>query len=103
MIKSRLIKSATVAALLGATALFPSGAHAWSLNTQIAAQANTGSLWTWTLQNGGRDLRLGMMSGTSPSVAPMSGIGSDHPIAFQANTGSLWTTGAFGRGDNGMG
>src|SRR4051794_5365058 len=102
MVKSRLITLAA-AACIGAGALFPSGAHAWSRNLQIAFQANTGNLWTWTIDNPGRDTGMGMMAGTSPSVAPMSGVGSDHPIAFQANTGRLWTAGAFGPGDTGLG
>lgn len=102
MRRSRLINLATLAACVGAAALWPSGAQAVSLNTEIAFQANTGSLWTWTV-NGAHDMRLGMMAGTSPSVAPLSGFASDHEIAFQANTSSLWTTGAFGQGDMRLG
>jgi surface antigen len=58
----------------------------------VAMQANTGALLVsyleanhnvaWTTNTG-----LGMMSGTSPSVAPAPGGG--YTVAFQANTGAL--------------
>ncbi len=67
--------------------------------SQAAFQANTGSLWaTGTL--GTTDTRLGMMQGTSPSLALVSG---GYQTAFQANTGRLWTTGALGTRDLGLG
>jgi hemolysin type calcium-binding protein len=84
--------------VLAAACLSVPGAQAWSTNMEIAFQANTGDLWTWTIDNPGSNTGMGMMAGTNPSVAPLSGFGSDHEIAFQANTGYLWTTGAFGQG-----
>ena len=58
---------ALVAALAAAWVSVPA-AQALSQVTEIAFQANTGSLWTWTLLGGARDTGLGMMPGTSPSV-----------------------------------
>jgi hypothetical protein len=60
---------------------------------QIAFQANTGDLWTFTASDPGSATPYGLMAGTSPSVAPVASLGSNHEIAFQANTGHLWTTG----------
>jgi hypothetical protein len=70
---------------------------------EIAFQANTGDLWTWTIGNPGSNTGLGMQAGSNPSVTAVAGIGSNHEIAFQANNGDLWTTGAFGQGDTGLG
>jgi hypothetical protein len=92
-----------IAAALSAACVSVPAAQALSLNTEIAIQANTGNLWTWTATGGAHDTGLGMMQETSPSVAPLSGFGSNHEIAFQANTGDLWTTGAFGQGDMHLG
>jgi hypothetical protein len=55
-------------------------------------QANTTALWL--AQTGGANLGLGLMPGTSPSIATLPGGG--YQIAFQANTGALWSTGTLG-------
>jgi Papain family cysteine protease len=65
----------------------------------VAFQANTGNLWT-TGPVGTRDLGLGMMAGTSPSITVARG---GDTVAFQANTGNLWTTGPDGTHDHGLG
>jgi hypothetical protein len=65
----------------------------------VAFQANTGNLWV--VGNSGKgDMGLGMMAGTSPSIAS---IGNDWVVAFQANTSNLWVVGRFGKGDTGLG
>jgi hypothetical protein len=56
---------------------------------QVAFQANTGYLWTYTPTSGGTSLALGMAAGTSPAVVGL--INGGYEIAFQANTGYLWT------------
>ena len=84
--------------VLAAACVSVPAAQALSQVTEIAFQANTGNLWTYTVGDPGSNIGMGMMAGTSPSVAPLSGIGSNHEIAFQANTSNLWTTGAFGQG-----
>ena len=91
---------AVVLALAAACVIVP-GAQALDVTTEIAVQANTGVLWTWTAA-GAADTGLGMKRGTSPSVDPF-GVGSDHLVVFQANTGDLWTTGSGGHGDSGVG
>ena len=63
---------------------------------EAAFQANTGSLWT-VGSAGNQDWKLGMMSGTSPSITALPGGGFE--AAFQANTGSLWTVGSAGNQD----
>ena len=88
---------AFVVALAAACGYVPA-ARAFSTNTEIAFQANTGDLWTWAIDNPGSSTGMGMMAGSGPSVAPLPGFGSNHEIAFQAKTGYLWTTGAFGQG-----
>jgi hypothetical protein len=55
----------------------------------IAFQDNTGFLWTRPDTGRPVNLKLGMMAGTSPSVAGLPGGG--YVIAFQDNTGFLWT------------
>ena len=89
-----------VVTLAAACELAPA-AQALDRTTEIAGQANTGILWTWTIA-GAADTGLGMMRGTSPSVDPF-GVGSNHLVVFQANTGDLWTTGSGGHGDTGFG
>ena len=69
--------------------------HFKDIGTGIAFQANTGNLWAVGAAGSG-DLKLGMMKGTSPSIAAVSG---GYEIAFQANTGNLWAVGAAGSGD----
>jgi hypothetical protein len=60
---------------------------------QVAAQANTGSLWI--LGNfGNRNWELGMMGGSSPSITTLSD--GAWVAAMQANTGSLITAGTAG-------
>jgi hypothetical protein len=66
----------------------------------IAFQASTGNLWVVGTDGEG-DTRLGMMRGTSPSLAWNPAGGSI--VAFQANTGHLWTSGALGAGDTQLG
>jgi hypothetical protein len=63
---------------------------------EVAFQANTTDLWTVGEDPHG-DWRLGMMPGTSPSIAALPGGG--YVVAFQANTGNLWTIGADNHGD----
>ena len=53
-----------------------------------AFQANTGHLWTHTSDSASHDLDLGMMAGTSPSIAPEPTF--EWMTAFQASTGNLW-------------
>jgi hypothetical protein len=62
-----------------------------SASYEAAFQANTSSLWSVGADNHGA-WGLGMMAGTSPSVANLMTGG--YEMAFQANTGSLWTVGA---------
>ena len=57
----------------------------------IAFQANTGSLYSYSSTSGSSDLQLGMMAGTSPSIAGLASGG--YEIAFQSNTGVLWFAG----------
>jgi hypothetical protein len=53
----------------------------------VAFQATTGDLWT--TQNGASEnLQLGMMNGTTPSLATLPS--GELAMAFQANTGDLW-------------
>ena len=51
---------------------------------EVAFEANTGSLWT-TATEGSANWELGMMPGTSPAVAALSGGGFE--VAFQAKYG----------------
>ncbi|GAA1048544.1 M23 family metallopeptidase [Arthrobacter russicus] len=69
-------------------------------NDTVVFQANTGSLFQ-VGPAGTSDLRLGVMPGTSPSIAKLAN--GQNVIAFQANTGSLFTTGAGGTKDWGFG
>jgi N-acetylmuramoyl-L-alanine amidase len=58
---------------------------------EVAFQANTGALWTvGSALN--QNWSLGMMPGTSPTIAALAGGGFE--VAFQANTGALWTVGS---------
>jgi len=66
---------------------------------EVAFQANTGNLWTVGSDNHG-DTKLGMMAGTSPSIAA---VGGSYEVAFQANTGNLWTVGSDNHGDWNLG
>ena len=66
----------------------------------MAFQANTSNLWTVGAA-GCRAWELGLMAGTSPSIAALAGGGFQ--VAFQANTGSLWTVGTAGIRDWGLG
>jgi hypothetical protein len=68
--------------------------------TQTAFQANTTELWT---AGGARvqDLKLGMMPGTSPSIAEVPS--GSYEIAFQANSTNLWTVGAVDVADHQLG
>jgi len=66
-------------------------------NDEIAFQANTGYLWTWTPSGGGHDTGLKMAAGTSPS------IDSYGDIAFQGPHGNLWVTGPGGTYNLGLG
>jgi hypothetical protein len=68
--------------------------------SQVAFQANTGSLWV-TGAHGTGDWGLGMAGGTSPSIAALAGGG--YQVAFQANTGELWVAGSAGTGPTGLG
>ena len=60
---------------------------------EVAFQANNGSLYTYS-PSGPSKLTLGMMPGTSPSIAAVTG---GYEIAFQANTGTLWGRGRGGQ------
>ncbi|MDX6245108.1 MAG: hypothetical protein QOE76_2831 [Frankiales bacterium] len=67
---------------------------------EAAFQANTGNLWTVGSADNG-DHHLGMMAGTSPSIAVLPSGG--YEVAFQANTGNLWTVGSADNGDHQLG
>jgi GH25 family lysozyme M1 (1,4-beta-N-acetylmuramidase) len=62
---------------------------------ETAFQANTGNLWT-VGTGGDKDWKLGMMDGTSPSIAAVKG---GFEVAFEANTTDLWTVGDAGNRD----
>jgi hypothetical protein len=55
---------------------------------EVAFQASNGDLYLYSSASGETKLGLGMMAGTSPSIAAS---GSGFEVAFQANTGDLWT------------
>ena len=83
----------------------PSVACEW----EVAFQANTGSLWTYSDEGsagsgsrGYRNWNLGMSAGTSPSITVTYSLGGAE-IAFQANSGDLWTVGQDNSGDSGLG
>jgi surface antigen len=59
----------------------------------VAFQADDGDLWT-VRSAGDKNWRLGMMKGTSPSIAATPGDG--YEVAFQADNGDLWTAGPGG-------
>ncbi len=61
-------------------------AGAW----EVAFQANTGVLWTYTSTGVASNVALSMAAGTSPSITTLAG--GRIIIAFQANTGSLSTS-----------
>ena len=67
---------------------------------EVAFQANTGSLYTYSPSTGGDNLNLGMMAGTSPSIAAVPG---GYEIAFQSNTGSLYAVGDDGSSNLNLG
>jgi hypothetical protein len=94
----RLALAVPAAGLALAAAVIPAGtASAAPVSgslpaAEIAFQANTGHLWTWS-PAGASDTGLGMWAGTSPS------INDNGEIAFMAaGSGSLWTTGPGGGG-----
>ena len=70
---------AAVALVVGLAAACVSvpAARAISISNEIVFQANTGTLWTWTLWVALWNTGLGMMAGTSPSVASYSGLRLD--------------------------
>ena len=76
----------------------PDGAGAFASDT-IAFQYTNNKLWT-AGSGGTVGTGLGMMPGTSPSIAQLSTGGYEE--AFQANTGVLWVTGAAGRTNTGL-
>lgn len=82
----------------------PPPAQTWPMNCggtshEIAFQANTAALWTIGKSNLG-STGLGMMPGTSPSIACLANGG--YQVAFQANTGRLITIGTAGAKDWGF-
>jgi hypothetical protein len=78
-----------IVAATAATCVSVPAAQAWPTTMQIAFQANTGDLWTFTASDPGSATPYGLMAGTNPSVAPVAGLGSNHEIAFQANRPSV--------------
>jgi hypothetical protein len=64
---------------------------------EVAFEANTGVLWYYSTSSGGVDTGQGMAAGTSPSIAPVAGTGTNFEIAFQANNGGLIL---YGNADN---
>jgi len=66
----------------------PSPSPQW----EAAFQTSTGSLETYTSSGTVLNTGLGMMAGSSPSIAALAGGG--YEVAFQANTGILWTLAA---------
>jgi hypothetical protein len=67
---------------------------------EVAYQGSNGDLWV-TGTAGTADTHLGMLAGTSPSIAAL--VGGGYEVAFQANTGNLWVTGSAGTMDTQMG
>jgi len=57
---------------------------------EVAFQANTGDLWTYSSASGAANLKQGMKAGTSPAIAAVTG---GYEEAFQANTGDLIAVG----------
>jgi hypothetical protein len=86
--KKNLSIALVVLSIVSANAAFAADAY------QGAFQANTSSLWNFSPSTGGSSWNLGMMNGTSPSIAALSKGGYQN--AFQANTGSLWSVGGAG-------
>ena len=68
---------------------------------EVAFQANNGNLYSFSSTSGATEYQLGMMPGTSPSIAALSSGG--YEMAFQANTGDLFVVGAGGSYDTGQG
>jgi hypothetical protein len=70
---------------------------------QMAFQANTTQLFSYSTGTGPANLGLGMAAGTSPSVATL--VNGESAMAFQANTSTLWSrlgSGAYGNTGLGM-
>jgi hypothetical protein len=65
----------------------------------FAVQDSNHLLTTQVSGTGTTHLNLGMMVGTSPSIASLSTTNNSNQVAFQANTGDLWTAGTLGTGD----
>jgi hypothetical protein len=82
-------------ALILAIVITP-GADAATPDDEIAFQANTGSLW-YAGNTGAESTGLGMMAGTSPSIA-VTGPAS-YEVVFQGSNGTLWSAGT-GTPDN---
>jgi len=61
---------------------------------EVAIQANTGDLYTYNSNGTSQHVTLGMMAGTSPSIAPLSNASFE--VAIQANTGDLYTYNSTG-------
>ena len=61
---------------------------------EVAFQANTGNLYTYSSVSGTANLSQGMKAGTSPAIAALPGGGYEE--AFQANTGNLIVYGSAG-------
>ena len=72
----------------------------WPSTYEVAFQANSGYLYTYSPTHGALNWTQGMAPGTSPSIASVDG---GYEIAFQANTGQLITVGAAGGTSWGLG
>jgi CHAP domain len=68
---------------------------------EVAFQANTGNLYTFSSASGPGNLSQGMKAGTSPSITALAGGGYEE--AFQANTGNLIVYGSGGNINTGQG
>jgi hypothetical protein len=78
------------------------GVSPWP-GAQMAFQANTTQLFSYSTGTGPANLGLGMAAGTSPSVATL--VNGESAMAFQANTSTLWSrlgSGAYGNTGLGM-
>jgi hypothetical protein len=69
---------------------------------EIAFNANTDVLWTYSPATNGVDQGLAMMTGTSPDLlaGPSS---SSYLVVYQASNGDMWTYNTVSTTDTGMG
>jgi subtilisin family serine protease len=73
----------------------PAVAASRSGGYEVAFQADTGNLWTYSPDSGGANLGQLMKAGTSPAITALTGS-RRYQMAYQASTGELVVTGAAG-------